>query len=187
MITACAGDHRVLEVVTSRGDLARVNETGRMHLLKRFAVTLAGAALLAVGLAMMVLPGPGILLIVAGLAVLATEYVWARTLLVRAKRQAQHVQEAAVASPMRTGGSLLFAVGLAALGVVMLLVDDVAWPVLNSLIDRVWSPVTGGILIVTGLILLTTTVITIRTARGEPTTHTPDVGTPGATRYEPTR
>ncbi len=146
-----------------------------MHLLKRFAVTIVGAALLAVGVAMMVLPGPGILLIVAGLAVLATEYVWARALLVRAKRQAQHVQEAAVASPMRTGGSVAFAVGLVALGVVMLFVEDVAWPVLDDLAGIVWGPATGGILVVTGLILLTTTVITIRTARGEPTTHTPDV------------
>ena len=157
-----------------------------MHLMKRFGVTILGVALLAVGLAMMVLPGPGILLIVAGLAVLATEYVWARTLLVRAKQQAQHVQEAAVASPMRTGGSVSFALGLVGLGVVMLFVEDVAWPVFNDLIDRVWGPVTGGILIVTGLILLTTTVITIRTARGEPTTHTPDVSDVhgGATRLD---
>jgi hypothetical protein len=155
-----------------------------MQLFKRFAVTLIGGALLLVGLAMMVLPGPGILLIVAGLAVLATEYVWARTLLVRAKRQAQQVQEAAVASPMRTGASLAFAVGLAALGVVMLLVDDLSWPVLDSTIDKVWSPVTGSILVVTGLILLTTTIITIKAARGEPTTHTPPDST-GATRLKP--
>jgi uncharacterized protein (TIGR02611 family) len=157
-----------------------------MHMFKRFAVTLVGAALLLVGLAMMVLPGPGILLIVAGLAVLATEYVWARTLLVRAKRQAQQVQEAAVASPMRTGASVLFAVGLAAVGVVMLLVDDLSWPVLDSTLDKVWGPVTGSILVVTGLILLTTTIITIKMARGEPTTHTPTDGS-GATRLDPER
>jgi hypothetical protein len=153
-----------------------------VHQLKRFAVTLAGFGLLAVGVAMMVLPGPGVLLIVAGLAVLATEYVWARTLLVRAQRQATHVQEAAVASPLRTAGSLAFAVGLTALGVVMLLLrDDIPWPVLDPWIDRLWSPVTGGILVITGLILLTTTAITIRAARGEATTHIParlDQGTP---------
>jgi uncharacterized protein (TIGR02611 family) len=143
-----------------------------MHLLKRFAVTLVGAALLLVGLAMMVLPGPGILLIVGGLAVLATEYVWARTLLERARRQAQRVQEAAVASPMRTGASVVFALGLGALGVIMLVVKDLSWPVLDATIDKVWGPVTGSILVVTSLILLTTTAITIRTARGEATTHT---------------
>ena len=144
-----------------------------MHLLKRFAVTIVGVALLAVGAAMMVLPGPGILGIVAGLAVLATEYVWARRLLVKAKEQAQAVQEAAVASPLRTAGSVVFALVLVGVGAGMLLVDDVAWPVMGDLLDKVWGPVTGSILVVTGLILLTTTVITIKTARGEPTTHNP--------------
>jgi hypothetical protein len=143
-----------------------------MQLLKRFAVTIVGAGLLLVGLAMMVLPGPGVLLIVAGLAVLATEYVWAHALLVRAREHAQQVQQAAVASPMRTAGSLAFAVGLSATGIVMLLVDDVAWPVMEDLLDRVWGPATGGILFVTGLILITTTVITIKTAKGEETTYT---------------
>ena len=145
-----------------------------MHLLKRFAVTIVGVALLAVGAAMMVLPGPGILGIVAGLAVLATEYVWARRLLVKAKEQAQAAQEAAVASPLRTAGSVLSALALVAVGIAMLLVDDVAWPVLGNLLDKVWGPVTGSILVVTGAILLTTTVITIKTAKGQPTTHTPE-------------
>jgi len=156
-----------------------------MHLLKRFAVTILGAALLVVGLAMMVLPGPGILLIVAGLAVLATEYVWARTLLVKARKQAEAVQEAAVASPTRTAGSLIFALGLVAVGILMLVVKDVSWPVLASILDKVWSPVTGGILVVTGLILLTTTVLTVRAAKGQPTTYTDNRRTGGASVYRP--
>jgi len=156
-----------------------------MHLVKRFAVTILGGALLAVGLAMMVLPGPGILLIVAGLAVLATEYVWARTLLVKARKQAEAVQEAAVASPTRTAGSLIFALGLVVVGVLMLVVKDVSWPVLASLLDKVWSPVTGGILVVTGLILLTTTVLTVRAAKGQPTTYTDNRRTGGASVYRP--
>jgi uncharacterized protein (TIGR02611 family) len=55
---------------------------------KRVAVTVVGAALLVGGLIMMVTPGPGLLLIVLGLAVLATEYVWARRALDMAKRKA---------------------------------------------------------------------------------------------------
>jgi uncharacterized membrane protein len=159
-----------------------------MDLVKRFAATIGGFGLLAVGLAMMVLPGPGILLIVAGLAVLATEYVWARRLLVRAREQAEKVQSAAVASPTRTAGSIVFALALVAVGVAMLVVDDVAWPVAESLLDRVWGPVTGSILIITGLILATTTWITLRTAKGDETTHTrgevPPAGSHGATRYQ---
>lgn len=147
-------------------------------------MTTVGLALLLVGVALMVLPGPGMLLIVAGLGVLATEYVWAGRLLFRAKERAVKVQEAAVASPMRTGGSLLFAVGMAVLGVLMLVVEDVRWPVLDDVISRFWSPVTGGIFVVTGLILVTTTVLTVRLARGKETTHVHPAQTgSGATTY----
>ena len=42
-----------------------------------------GLAMLAGGVAMLVLPGPGLAVIVLGLAVLATEYDWAARLLAR--------------------------------------------------------------------------------------------------------
>lgn len=50
----------------------------------------AGSVLLAVGIALLVLPGPGIPLVVAGLALLGTQFPWARRALewlrARAKR-----------------------------------------------------------------------------------------------------
>ncbi|MFA5890310.1 MAG: PGPGW domain-containing protein [Actinomycetota bacterium] len=54
---------------------------------KRVVVTIVGAVLLVAGLVMIVTPGPGMLLVVAGLAVLGTEYLWARRFLARAKQQ----------------------------------------------------------------------------------------------------
>jgi tellurite resistance protein TerC len=48
------------------------------QLLRRIAVTAVGLTLLLAGVAMLVLPGPGILVIAGGLAVLATEYAWAK-------------------------------------------------------------------------------------------------------------
>ncbi len=143
-----------------------------MHLFKRFAVTILGVALLVLGLAMMVLPGPGILVIVAGLAVLATEYVWARRLLVRAKKEATKAQDAAVASPARLGATVVFGLVLLGVGVAMLVARDLDLPF--------WSPVTGGILAVTALVLLVTTYISWRAARGEDTTHTGMVFASGA-------
>jgi intracellular septation protein A len=134
-----------------------------MRMFKRFAVTLLGVALLALGAAMMVLPGPGILVIVGGLALLATEYVWARKMLKTAQAQAEKVQEAAVASPLRTAGTVVFGVGLLALGVAMVVLRDVDLPF--------WSPVTGGIMAVTALILLATTYLTLRAAKGQETTY----------------
>lgn len=56
---------------------------------KRVAVSVVGAVLVLAGLAMLVLPGPGLLVIFAGLAVLASEYVWARRALDRAKEGAR--------------------------------------------------------------------------------------------------
>lgn len=140
-----------------------------MRTVKRFALTTVGAGLVLAGLALMVLPGPGLLLIVAGLGVLATEYVWAKKLLVRAKDRAEQAQQEAVASPWRTAASILFALGLLGLGVAMLLVADVAWPFLDSIGDAVWGWVTGSIFVLTGLILIITTLYTLRQQRRHPT------------------
>jgi uncharacterized protein (TIGR02611 family) len=59
---------------------------------KRIAVSVLGFVLLLAGLAMMVLPGPGILVIIAGLAVLATEYVWAQRAMNFAKQKAEQAK-----------------------------------------------------------------------------------------------
>lgn len=143
-----------------------------MQLLKRSAITILGVGLLVVGVVLMVLPGPGILLIVGGLAVLATEYVWAQRLLKRARASAEQVQEAAVASPVRTAGSVVFALGMVAVGIAMLVVPDVSWPVYDALLDGVWQRVTGSILVIMGLVLCATTYLTIRAAKGRETTFT---------------
>lgn len=61
---------------------------------KRVAVSLVGFGLLALGLVMIVTPGPGIVFLIAGLAVLATEYVWAERALEKAKEQASRAKDA---------------------------------------------------------------------------------------------
>ena len=57
---------------------------------KRVAVTAVGGALVLAGLAMLVLPGPGILLVAVGFAVLGTEYAWAAIAFERTKETAAH-------------------------------------------------------------------------------------------------
>jgi hypothetical protein len=61
---------------------------------KRVAVTIAGFVVLIAGAAMLVLPGPGIVVILAGLAILGTEYVWAQRLLRIAKEKATQAKDA---------------------------------------------------------------------------------------------
>jgi uncharacterized protein (TIGR02611 family) len=53
----------------------------------RVVVLVIGLALVAAGLVMLVIPGPGIAAILAGLALLATEFDWARRLLAHARRR----------------------------------------------------------------------------------------------------
>jgi hypothetical protein len=47
-------------------------------LWRRVIVFLVGGSLVAIGLAMLILPGPAIIFIPLGLAILATEFRWAR-------------------------------------------------------------------------------------------------------------
>jgi len=48
---------------------------------RRLIAIVIGFTILAAGIAMIVLPGPAIVVIPVGLAILATEYIWARKLL----------------------------------------------------------------------------------------------------------
>jgi uncharacterized protein (TIGR02611 family) len=52
---------------------------------RRVIVGVIGATVLFVGVCMIVLPGPAVIVIPAGLAILASEFVWARRLLNKVK------------------------------------------------------------------------------------------------------
>jgi len=52
--------------------------------LRRIIVAVIGFTVLLIGVAMIVLPGPAIVVIPLGLAILATEFVWARRVLKKA-------------------------------------------------------------------------------------------------------
>ena len=50
-------------------------------------MAVSGFTVLLIGVAMIVLPGPAMLMIPIGLAILATEFVWARRLLKKVKEK----------------------------------------------------------------------------------------------------
>jgi uncharacterized protein (TIGR02611 family) len=52
---------------------------------KRLIVSVVGFTVLLIGIAMIVLPGPAFIVIPLGLAILASEFVWARRLLNKIK------------------------------------------------------------------------------------------------------
>jgi hypothetical protein len=53
--------------------------------VKRVLISVLGGSVLLIGIALLVLPGPAFLVIPIGLAILATEFVWARRWLKRAR------------------------------------------------------------------------------------------------------
>ncbi len=57
-----------------------------MKLLRRISIALAGETVLLIGIAMIVLPGPAIVVIPAGLAILALEFAWAKHWLDKVRR-----------------------------------------------------------------------------------------------------
>ena len=61
---------------------------------RRVAVAVVGGSVVAVGVAMIVLPGPAFVVIPVGLAILGIEFAWARHWLEKAKRHAQTAVDA---------------------------------------------------------------------------------------------
>ena len=57
----------------------------RKRLAKRIAVAITGGTITLIGIAMIVLPGPAVVVIPIGLSILATEFVWARRYLRRCR------------------------------------------------------------------------------------------------------
>ena len=53
--------------------------------LRKLVIAIIGGTVLLIGMALIVLPGPAFIVIPIGLAILATEFAWARTMVNRAK------------------------------------------------------------------------------------------------------
>jgi uncharacterized protein (TIGR02611 family) len=68
-------------------DLIRANPTGRFAL--RVSIATAGAMVVAIGLALVPLPGPGWLIVILGLSIWAIEFAWAKNLLLFTRRNLQ--------------------------------------------------------------------------------------------------
>jgi uncharacterized protein (TIGR02611 family) len=65
--------------------------TENIKIVRRVIVSVVGATVLLIGIALLVLPGPAFVVIPVGLAILATEYTWARRWLKKARQIASGV------------------------------------------------------------------------------------------------
>ena len=62
-----------------------------IKVVRRIIVSVVGATVLLIGIALLVLPGPAFIVIPIGLAILATEYAWARRWLRKVRQIASGV------------------------------------------------------------------------------------------------
>jgi uncharacterized protein (TIGR02611 family) len=75
-----------VSVAEVRSVRARIRSSRTGRIAWRIAITVLGVAIIAAGIVLLPLPGPGWLIIFAGLGLLATEYEWAARLLRYARR-----------------------------------------------------------------------------------------------------
>lgn len=87
--------------------LLEAANAGNIKVVKRVIVSIIGVTVLLIGIALLVLPGPAFIVIPIGLAILATEYAWARRWLKKARRIAIDARQVAtdlVSGRDRAGG-----------------------------------------------------------------------------------
>lgn len=72
--------------------------------LKRVLVAVIGGSVIVLGIAMIFLPGPAVVVIPAGLAILATEFIWARKLLLKARERASSLWNGKQGNPCPENG-----------------------------------------------------------------------------------
>jgi uncharacterized protein (TIGR02611 family) len=95
-------------------------------LATKLIVTGIGLLVLGAGLVMMVTPGPGIVGIVVGLAILATEWDWADDLLHRARCKLDEARAAAARVDPKVKRRRIL-IGLVSLLVILAIVAGVIW------------------------------------------------------------
>lgn len=89
----------------------RVRELPGGRLAWRIGITVVGALVIIIGIILLPLPGPGWLIIFAGMGLLATEYSWAARLLGFARKQVEAWTRWALRQPL----IVRLAIGLAGL------------------------------------------------------------------------
>jgi uncharacterized protein (TIGR02611 family) len=90
-----------------------------LHLSWQVAVFLVGLAVVAGGVILLPLPGPGWVVIFGGMAIWATEFVWAQLVLRWTKRKVTQAAHRALDPQVRRRNIILTTVGLVIIGVLV--------------------------------------------------------------------
>ncbi|MCT9092122.1 TIGR02611 family protein [Streptomyces sp. ASQP_92] len=90
-----------------------------LHLSWQVGVFVVGLAVVAAGVVMLPLPGPGWLVIFGGMAIWATEFVWAQLVLRWTKRKVTEAAQKALDPKVRRRNIILTTVGLVIVAVLV--------------------------------------------------------------------
>lgn len=136
---------------------------------KRLVLEIAGWVLVVAGIAALVLPGPGLLMLFAGLVLLSQQYTWAEKRVEPIKKRAMKAAEEGVETPLRITLSTVLACGLVAAGVLWIWSPPAPewWPIHEEL----WLPgglATGITQVVSGLVAIALIVYSYRRFRSAP-------------------
>ncbi len=136
---------------------------------RRLSLEIVGWTLLLAGIAALVLPGPGLLMVFAGMAVLSQRYDWAERRVEPVRLRAMRAAAYGVASPARIAMSLAGVLWLWACGA--LWIADPAQPGWWPLPDVLWLPggvATGVSLVGSGVLALALLAWSYRRFHGRP-------------------
>jgi hypothetical protein len=86
-------EQAAIEAEFATGEREASVEAAKRHIVVRLARMGLGFTLLVLGLAMLVLPGPGMLVVAAGLVILAEDIAWADRMLRYVRRKVPGVPE----------------------------------------------------------------------------------------------
>ncbi|AZK93200.1 MULTISPECIES: TIGR02611 family protein [Streptomyces] len=91
---------------------AFIKRSRALHLSWQVGVFLVGLAVVGAGVAMLVLPGPGWVVIFAGMAIWATEFVWAQLVLRWTKRKVSEAAQRALDPRVRRRNLIITTIGV---------------------------------------------------------------------------
>ncbi|WP_416969268.1 TIGR02611 family protein [Streptomyces sp. 4F14] len=96
---------------------AFIKKSRTLHLSWQVGVFVVGLAVVVLGIIMLPLPGPGWVVIFAGMAIWATEFVWAQLVLRWTKRKVTEAAQKALDPKVRRRNIILTSVALVIIGV----------------------------------------------------------------------
>ncbi|MER5553331.1 TIGR02611 family protein [Streptomyces sp. NPDC002793] len=121
---SAAGDDRTTERELGSRAPGFIRKSKLLHLSWQVGIFVVGLAVVGAGVAMLVLPGPGWLVIFGGMAIWATEFVWAQIVLRWTRRKVTEAAQRALDPKVRRRNIILTTAGLV---IVAVLVGIYVW------------------------------------------------------------